>query len=345
MKSAKTPLKPEVSVLLPVYNSEFTLSEAINSILSQTFEDFEIIAVDDGSSDNSADILNRYAKIDPRIKVISIPHQGIVPALNTGLQEAAGIFIARMDADDYSHPERLMRQVQYLKEQKDIGLVSCLVDFLGDTESQAGYYRYVEWINRQISHNDISLNQFVESPIAHPTVMFRKELGLKYGTYRDGDFPEDYELWLRWLSKGVKMAKIPETLFSWRDLSGRLSRTDQRYRFEAFYKTKAKYLASWLQENNIHHPDVMIWGAGRTTRKRADILKNYGINITAWIDIDPNKIGHKVAGIPVIAKEDIPEINSVFVLGYVGRHGAREEIMEYLQSKNFTPGFSVIFAA
>jgi glycosyltransferase involved in cell wall biosynthesis len=345
MNSAKTHQNPEVSVLLPVYNSESTLSEAIDSILSQTFEDFEFIAVDDGSSDNSADILNRYVKIDPRVKVISIPHQGIVPALNMGLQEVNGTFIVRMDADDHSHPERLQQQVQYLKNNNDIGLVSCLVDFLGDTKSQAGYYRYVKWINRQISQHDISLNQFVESPIAHPTVMFRKELISEYGTYRNGDFPEDYELWLRWLSKGVKMAKIPETLLSWRDLPDRLSRTDQRYRFEAFYKIKAIYLASWLKENNIHHPDVMIWGAGRTTRKRADILKNYGINITAWIDIDPNKIGYEVAGIPVIAKEDIPDRDSVFVLGYVGRHGARKDILKYLESKNFTPGKDVIFAA
>src|SRR2546425_6870649 len=102
--------------------------------------------------------------------------------------------------------------------------------------------------------------------------MFRRELLNKHGGYREGDFPEDYELWLRWLDAGVTMAKVPRVLLTWNDAPERLSRTDRRYDVEAFYRCKAFYLARWLKRHVDASRPLLVWGAGRPTRKRAEHL-------------------------------------------------------------------------
>ena len=170
--------------------------------------------------------------------------------------------------------------------------------------------------------------------------MFRKQLVGKHGGYKNGDFPEDYELWLRWLEAGVKMEKVPENLFYWSDRAGRLSRTDNRYSFWAFYRIKTEYLARWLASNNPHHPDVVIWGAGRTTRKRVELLQELGIRVTLYTDINPNRMGTVIHGIPVSMPDGLPPPDKCFVLSYVGSTGARELIAAELSNQGFIPGVS-----
>ncbi|MEX1012027.1 MAG: glycosyltransferase [Balneolaceae bacterium] len=336
---------PDISVLMPVYNDGATVEKAIQSILSQTHENFELLLVDDGSGEETSGLLQKIESRDSRVRLFHREHSGIVGALNYGLNRARGQLIARMDADDWSWPERLELQCGLLGERPDIGLASSMVEFGGNRRSQAGYAAYVDWTNQLLSPEQIALNRFVESPIAHPTVMFRRELAAQYGGYREGDFPEDYELWLRWMDRGVQMAKVPEVLLRWNDPTDRLSRTDSRYSFQAFYEIKAKWLAEWLARHNPCHPDVVIWGAGRTTRKRAALLEKYGVQITAWVDIDPNKIGHKVGGCPVLSPEELPEPGSAFVVGYVGRRGAREEIRSDLEKRGYRFGQNALSAA
>jgi hypothetical protein len=250
-----------------------------------------------------------------------------------------------MDADDRSLPQRLELQRRYLDEHPDVGLVACLVEHLGGSQKKAGYARYVNWINTLTNHDDINLNRFVESPLAHPSVMFRTDLINRYGGYRQGDFPEDYELWLRWLEHGIRMEKVPEMLLRWRDQPGRLSRTHERYSFEAFYRTKTAYLAKWLKRCNAHHPDIVVWGAGRTSRKRAEMLTRHGINISAYVDVDPNKIGRSIRGRRVLPPEKIPERGRCFVVSYVGSHGARTRIRSHLVNLGYAEGKHFILAS
>src|SRR6185436_16591977 len=108
-------------------------------------------------------------------------------------------------------------------ENRPIGLVGCLVEFGGDRSASEGYALHVDWINALTTPDEIALNRFVESPLAHPSVMFRRELVEKHGGYRAGDFPEDYELWLRWMEAGARMGKVPRVLLTWQDGPGRLS--------------------------------------------------------------------------------------------------------------------------
>ncbi len=323
---------------MPVYNAEDTVLRALDSLRAQTIPELEIIVVNDGSTDGTMDILHHQRDI----MLLDHSHRGIAPALNDGLAAASGDYIARMDADDLCHASRMELQASYLDVYAEIGLVGSRVGFGGNREKQAGYAAYVDWINTLLDPDTIALNRFVESPFAHPSVMFRRELFEKYGAYRDGPFPEDYELWLRWMANGVKTAKVDEELLTWNDPPERLSRNDTRYSVDAFYKLKAEYLSMWLRKNNPHHPNVIVWGAGRTTRKRAAILEEYGLRITHYIDLRSRTLN---CGTPVIHHDALPDPSTCFIVPMVGKRGAREIICTFLNENDFEEGKNCIFAA
>jgi len=312
---------------LPVRNGETCLSAALDSLFAQTDSDFEIIAVDDASTDQTRAILNQRSVGDTRLRVLSTEPssgQGIVAALNLGISAATGRYIARMDADDICHPERLRLQAEYLDVHAAVGLVASRVQFAGDRQAQRGLALFVDWSNDVLMPGDFARSRFVETPVIHPSVMFRRQLIQLHGGYRCGDFPEDYELWLRWLEAGVEFAKLPQALLEWTDRPDRLTRSDSRYAPDAFFRVKAPYTARWLAANNPAHPQVVVWGAGRTARLRFRWLAAEGVEPTAYVDIDPKKIGWKIAGVPVISADEIP--HEAFVLIYVGKRGARQLI-------------------
>lgn len=336
----------EVSVLMPVKNANGTVARAIRSIQKQSLTDWELILVDDHSIDSTPKILQALAADDNRIRPFSSQGQGIADALNSGIAHCQGRYVARMDADDVSLPERLASQFSFLNENKDTGMVGTRVNFKGDSVLNAGYANYVEWTNHLLNWPDIRANRFVESPFAHPSVMFRRSLFEKTNDcYRSGDFPEDYELWLRWIDAGVKMAKLPEYLVDWYDPPNRLSRTDRRYAPAAFYHVKAQYLSAWLKRAISKQRPVWIWGAGRITRTRAEMLAKEGISFTGYIDIDPRKIGGVTNGLPVISHKDIPVSTRPYIISYIGNRGAREGIRNYLFDLGLNEETDFIMAA
>ena len=335
---------PEVSVLMPVYNADAYLEQALNSIQNQTFSDLEILVWNDGSTDRSTDILNAAATSDSRIRVLGTStNQGIVAALNGLLAEARAPLLARMDADDSMHPQRIEKQVALLKQHPKCGLVSCLVEHGGDEILQKGYAEHIAWLNTLRTPEEIQLNRFVESPLAHPSVMFRAELVRQLGGYLKGDFPEDYELWLRWLSTGVEMRKVEETLLLWNDPPNRVSRTSQYCSPEAFSRIKAVYLA---KEINRIAQSRQIWlcGAGRITRKRSNYLLQQGISIAGYVDVNPAMSGKTAGGFQVIAPQEIPSPQNCVVISYITNRGARTEIARMLEEKGFANGKDYILA-
>jgi hypothetical protein len=249
-----------------------------------------------------------------------------------------------MDADDESHPERLAKQLALLDHRPDIDLASCLVEFGGDRATRAGYALHVDWINSLLEPGAIALNRFVESPLAHPSVMFRRHVAEKYGDYRAGDFPEDYELWLRWLDAGVRMAKVPQVLLRWNDRPERLSRTDTRYDPERFYRVKAAWIARELRRATGGRR-IWIWGAGRPTRKRAAYLDPYGVTVCGYIDVDTKKISGRIAGRPVVGPHQLPSSEEAFVLGYVSSRGARQLIRDALTRRGHVEGKDFLMCA
>jgi glycosyltransferase involved in cell wall biosynthesis len=336
-----------ISVILPVFNAAVSLAAALDSLFAQTLADFEVVAINDGSDDSGAtrDILAQAARRDARVRLLDLPHGGIAAALNAGLAVARGELIARMDADDVCHPCRLERQAAYLAAHPEVGLVSCRVAFGGDANAARGYSTHVAWANTVLTPEAIRLACFRESPLPHPSVMFRAGLVKRLGGYAQGDFPEDYELWLRWLEAGVVMAKLAETLLTWHDSPARLSRTDARYVPAAFHRIKAGYLARHLARFNPHHPDIIVAGAGRITRGRASHLLAHGVRITAWLDIDPRKVNKIVAGRPVLPLELVPQPETCFVVPYVASRGATEYLSTFLESRGFVLGRHYLPAA
>ena len=333
-----------VSIVLPVYNAALTLDDALESIQAQTFQAWELVLVDDGSTDDSAERATARMRSDPRLRLLRLSHRGLVPALQVGLAAARRPLIARMDADDWMHPDRLQEQVRYLHEHPEIGVVGCQVDFGGDPAAQAGYSLHVEWLNRLLTPAAIARERFIESPLAHPSVLFRRALLEPFGGYAEGPFPEDYELWLRWLDAGVKMAKVPRVLLTWRDGPNRLSRTDPRYGPEAFYALKARWLAREL-ERHRRGRSLWIWGAGRPTRLRAALLEHHGQPIAGYIDIDPRKQGRVLQGRRVVGPEAIPSPETTMVAGYVAKRGAHLIARTALGQRGFVEGEDFWLAA
>ena len=334
-------MRPLVSVVLPFRNAEATLDRAINSIVQQAFLDWELILVNHASDDQSAEVARRWCRKDQRLRLISDNGVGLVSALNAGLGQVNAPYVARMDADDFSYPDRLMQQYNFLSQHPNVGGVGCQVRYCSSAPPQPGMQAYVTWVNQLVGAEEIWLNQFVESPLVHPSVMFRTQLLRQYGVYRSGDFPEDYELWLRWLGKGVVLAKLPSTLLDWYDAPARLSRTSQRYHPDAFYRIKTNYLAHWLQQHNPFFPDVVVWGGGRKSRQRVRWLEAHGIRIRAIIDVVPNK----TSTYPCIFYQDITPPGQYFILSYVGNRGQRDSIRHFLRQRGYVEGKHFLMVA
>ena len=311
---------------MPCYNAASSVERAVKSIQHQTYQKWELIVIDDGSNDDSAARVENLANNDSRIRLIQQAHQGVVGASNHGLSVSSGDLIARMDADDVSRPLRLKRQVQALHQHPELGAASCLAHFSGNPESAGGYAHHVHWANQCVTPEKIALNRFVDLPVPHPTLMFRRSLIENYGAYRAGDFPEDYEMILRWISHGTKIGKIDEILFDWHDPPSRLSRNDARYDMAAFHQCKAPYLAQAIAASGCADRELWIWGAGRPARKCARPLEQAWKQASGFIDIDPRKIGRIIHGGPVVGADNLPDIAKSVIVSYVGTRGARDNI-------------------
>ncbi|WP_456406023.1 glycosyltransferase [Thiolapillus sp.] len=322
---------------MPFYNARCTLPACLDSILSQTLQDWELIAVDDHGDDGSREWLQLHSHFDPRIHVIRNPDQGLVSALNHGLQHCSSEWVARMDADDIMHPERLETQWQHFQGNPALCLSATQVRLFPEESIRAGYREYLRWQNQCCSSDDIANQIYVESPFAHPSVCFRKSVVSDLGGYHKGMFPEDYDLWLRLFHSGHCMEKIRKALLDWRESPQRISRTDPRCSRHSFDGLKATYLS---KDHRFQRKkdNFIIWGAGRKTRQRCRHLLDLGYQPKAWIDIDPEKIGKEFEGIPVIDWRQLDRFPNAFILIYVGNHGARDKITAALASLGLNLG-------
>jgi glycosyltransferase involved in cell wall biosynthesis len=327
-----------LSILLPFRDAKATLLDAVASIRNQTFTAWELLLLNDGSLEELPVKVMEQIAADKRIRLLNLPRSGIVAALHAGMEASAGEWIARMDADDLCHPQRLEKQVTALEDHPEWDLVSCRVGFGGDREKQCGYAAHVDWLNGLLTQEDMYLNRFVDAPVAHPSVLFRRAAFNRFGGYRVGPFPEDFELWLRWFGGGAVFGKVNQELLIWNDPPDRLSRTDPRYAQEAFYRVKCDYLTRALPENRA----IWLWGAGRPTRKRFALLDRHR-PFSGYVDVDPKKTGRSLHGRPVVQPEEIPE--NAFVLLGVASPGAREASTRFMESTGRAIGVDFLPAA
>lgn len=328
-------MSPKVSIILPFFNAEDHLSEAIESMLCQTFEQFELILIDTKSTDRSNEIASEFTAQDSRVKLIEESRQGLVFGLNAGIDEAEGEFIAIMNPLDISYPERLAKQVEYLETHPDYGVIATKAKNTPETPESMyneGYEQLMLWSNNIITHSDIAAARFIEAPFIHSTVMFRKELIAEHGEYRNGDFEADYELWLRWLSEGVKMYKLPVVLLDWLERPERVDHSEDRNTDQGLFEVKSRYLNNWLKENNKYYPNVAIWGAGKRSRQRYFILHELGVQAKFFIDLRENPERK------VIQYQHTPPAGRNFILSYVANKIAREKLRMFLVELGYMEG-------
>ena len=325
---------PAVSVLVPVRDGGLHLDEAMASILAQTFDDFEVIAIDDGSTDDTADRLERWAMRDARFTVGRQKAHGIVGALERARKLARGRYLARMDADDIAEPHRLAAQHAYMEARPHLAGCGCGVRYFPADAVGGGARRYERWINGLLSPDDIAEAIFVECPLAHPTFFLRADAVSHVGGYLEREWPEDYDLVLRLWADGRRLANVPDVLHRWRERADRLSRTSRRYSADAFRACKVHYLRRTLLRDGR---GVVIWGAGPIGKSFARALMDAGTDIEAFVELDPRKIGQSIHGAPVLDATAGARRFGPLHLPAVGQPDAREAIAGVLRAAGHAP--------
>ena len=261
---------PLVSVLLPARNAGPWIGTALRSILGQSLSDLEVLAVDDGSTD---DTLARLSGIrDPRLRVVSTEARGLPRALETARAHAQGKWLARHDADDVSHRRRLELQLAHLEEFPEAAVCGSRVKLFG--AYGIGMRRWGSWHDALLEHEQMARDIYVDSPLAHGTALLHAEALEAVGGWRECGWPEDLDLWMRMIERGYRFTKVPRRLYAWRQHPASATRVDPRYRPERFRALKLDALErGFLRDRS----DVTLVGVGTSVRGWADSLRACGI--------------------------------------------------------------------
>jgi glycosyltransferase involved in cell wall biosynthesis len=331
----------QASVLLPFFDAEKTLEAALRSVARQREARLECIVVDDGSRDGSPQVAERFAASDPRFRVITLPHGGLVAALNAGLASCRAPIVARMDADDLMHRDRLSSQLAMLATEPALGAVGCHVRIFPRRGLGEGMRAYERWLNAIDSPQRLAIEAFVECPVAHPTLTIRRDVLQALG-YRDRGWPEDYDLVLRLLAKGFSIGVVPRKLHAWRHGPRRLSQRSPAYAVERFTDCKAAFLAGGFLGRGDHY---VLWGYGSTARALRRALLRHGKRPSHIIELHPGRLGETIHGAPVLPPAALPGLPRRPIVVSVARAGPRGEVRASLATMGFREGTDFICAA
>ena len=260
---------PRISVLMPVYNAERYVAEAIESILKQTFSDFEFIIIDDGSTDNSNQILQYYASQDQRIRLFSRENRGLVSTLNEMIGMARGPLLARMDADDISYPDRFAKQVEFLETHQGVACLS------GSFELIDGKGRLLTRLFLPEGDDEIQkMNLAGHTSLCHPCAMIRSKAVIDVGCY-DPAYPyaEDLDLWLR-LGEVGSLANLQDCILKYRlhNISVSESRGEEQQR-----DTRLACERAWKRRGIIGHFEAIEhWRPGPSRVSQHSFMLRYG---------------------------------------------------------------------
>ncbi len=322
-----------VDVILPIYNASETLEHSIDSLLHQTHAELRIIAVNDGSTDNTAKLLNGYT--DQRLVVFHRPHLGIAKSLNFGLSQSTSDYIARMDADDTCHPQRIEKQLDYLSLHQLKACATHVEYYNKDVVANQGFKNFVAWQNQFDNPKDIYLNRFVDTPFAHPSILFERELLTQYGAYQESG-PEDYELWLRWMEAGVQIGMVAEPLLRWVDHTERATRTNPNYNTEHFSELKARYFLQWAKMAAVlQNKNIWICGTGNYVKKKLSPFIQKGMHITGYVDVKAKTVYQNK---PVVQYHEVEQQQNAFYLLFVANPKGKQDIRNYFGKLNLVEG-------
>ena len=286
----------KVSIIIPYKNTAEFLPECIESIISQSYQDWEVIAINDSSTDNSLSILEEYAKTDARINTYPNDGQGIIPALRTAYNKSTGEFVTRMDSDDIMTPNKLAVMVNSLMENGKGHVAVGLVKYFSDHGISNGYQRYEEWLNKLTAEGLNFSERYKECVIPSPCWMvYRSDFDLAGGFLPDR-YPEDYDLTFRFFEVGLQIIPCQELLHYWRDYSYRTSRTHEHYAQNYFLDIKTHY---FLKLDYDPSKKLVLLGAGFKGKSIAKSLIEKQIPFL-WVCDNPNKIGKHIYDQPLL---------------------------------------------
>ncbi len=336
--------RPHISVLLTVWNGARTLVECIESILCQSEPDFELVVVDDGSTDETPGLIAAFCARDERVIPMDFSgNRGIVAALNRGLQACRGSWIARMDADDRMAPNRLELQKQYAARYPEVDLWGARVRFFRDVgHPSPGQLLFQNWINDLLTDQAMKAELFLESPIIHPTFFVRQRVYRELDGYRDEPWAEDYDFLFRAAQSGVVFGKVPHVLLEKRDSPTRLYRVDPRCKRQAMLRAKAHY---FLRSPGRGERAIVVAGTGSSGRGVARALKAEGVPPVAFVDNMDGPPGRTVMGLPTFrwdgdgldCLQTAGHTDPFFLLCIGNRHG-RIALEQRLQVRGLLPG-------
>lgn len=332
-----------ISVLLPYRDAAATLGEAIESVLADLSPDDELVAIDDGSRDASAELVRARADRDRRIRAIASGGTGLVSALSAGALAARGQLLARMDSDDVTLPGRFAAQRARLLDEPSLGAVGVQVEAF--PAAAGGMQRYLAWQNSLTTAEEHAHAIFIEAPLCHPSTMIRRASLDAIGGFRDVEWAVDYDLWLRLDAAGYGLAKVPRVLFRWRMRAESMTWTSPKNTPARFLAARAHFLARRLRQDGR---TFAVWGAGKTGRRLARALETHALAPAAFIDIDPRKIGRTARGLAIVdastalARATTGEWLLVVALGGAG---ARDVVRERLARAGLVEGRAFVCAA
>ena len=319
--------KPLVSILTPFKNVSEYIEECLISIINQTYNNWELLIVDDHSTDNSCEIVKRFAKKDRRIKLFTNNETGIISALRQAYSKSKGAFVTRMDSDDIMAENKLETMVKQLEEYGKRHVALGLVKYFSKEGISDGYAKYESWLNRLTKTGSNYSEIYKECVIASPCWMLHTSDLEACEAFNPNRYPEDYDLTFRFYEKGFKCIPSETLLHYWRDYSTRTSRTHEHYAQNYFLDIKLHYFLKLDREKSRQ---LTIWGAGFKGKTIAKSLIERGISFS-WICNNPKKIGKEIYGVKLQPFEDLKNIKDPQTIVTVANADEQRKIIRYFE--------------
>jgi glycosyltransferase involved in cell wall biosynthesis len=323
-------MKPLVSILIPAKNESAFLEDCLLSIQNQSYENWEVIVVDDHSTDNTFEIIEKFSSTDKRFKGLTNEGNGIIEALRTAYKKASGEYISRMDADDLMTKNRVEGLLNNLLDNRQGYLAVGQVNYFSETRLGDGFKRYEEWLNDLTSKGNNFRDIYKECVIPSPCWMIhRKDLDA-VNAFDENRYPEDYDLAFRFYEAGYKTVPCDEVLHKWRDYSTRSSRTDKNYADHTFTEIKTYY---FFKSHREIDKELVIIGAGNRGKKLSKHLT--GLNESfLWVDYNPNKIGKDIYDIRIHSIDKINGIEDKQFIITISNDDAKKELSKTFEKAN-----------
>lgn len=321
---------PLISILIPFKNTSAYLDECLNSILNQTYSNWECIIVDDYSTDNSYSIVKNFAKNDSRIKLHKNNGKGIIDGLKTAFRHCKGEYITRMDSDDIMISNRLEVMLNSLKTYGKKHLAVGKVKYFRTGGVSDGYTKYQHWLNKLTETGSNYSEIYKECVIPSPCWMLHREDFVACDGFNPNRYPEDYDLTFRFYKANYTCIPCDTVLLLWRDYSERTSRNHEHYAQNYFLDIKVHY---FLDLNYDNTRPLTIWGAGAKGKTVAKLLQKQNVPFF-WICDNPKKIGKQIYDVTLQSFNYLEQLYQPQSIVTVANEDAQTEIKQYFNRQN-----------